>query len=126
MAAKVRACQASSAPTLAKTDKFADRQLSLATLLHMATLGGAEVCCIDNRVGSFATGKAFDALVVSVRNDAGNPALWGHDIVANAETAVAKEILETMMERFFFCGDDRNIRQVYVHGKLVGGTEFSA
>ena len=37
----------------------------------------------------------------------------------------AKEELEGMLERFLFCGDDRNIRRVYVQGRLVGGKEFA-
>lgn len=35
-----------------------------------------------------------------------------------------KEVLEGMLERFLFCGDDRNIRRVYVRGRLIGGKEF--
>jgi guanine deaminase len=31
-----------------------------------------------------------------------------------------------MLERFFFCGDDRNIRRVYVQGRLIGGKDFEA
>ncbi|KAJ6630609.1 hypothetical protein B0H10DRAFT_1982024 [Mycena sp. CBHHK59/15] len=73
---------------------FSNKQLLVASLLYLATLGGAEL---------------FDALVVNVRNDAGNPALN----------------LEGMLEQFFYCGDDRNISGVYVQGKLIGGTSFT-
>jgi guanine deaminase len=96
---------------------FTNRQLSVASLLYLATLGGAEVCNLEHSVGSFSVGKTFDALVVSVRNDAGNPAIWGFDS--------APRSLEGMLEQFFFCGDDRNISRVYVQGKLIGGTAFS-
>lgn len=96
--------------------RFSNKQLSIATLLYLATLGGAEVCNLEKSVGSFSVGKSFDALVVSVRSEAGNPAIWGFDS--------APRDLEGMLEQFFFCGDDRNISRVYVQGKLIGGTAF--
>jgi guanine deaminase len=114
MASKVIALQS---PTPKSTaTQFSNRQLPVATLLYLATLGGAQVCDLQDRVGSFAPGKSFDALVVDVRNDAGNPGLWGVDGEdGNVES------LEVMLERFLFCGDDRNISQVYVQGRLIGG-----
>ena len=72
------AARASRAPP--PGSRFTDRQLPIATLLYLATLGGAEVCDLRARVGALAPGKAFDALVVSVRSDAGNPATWGVDM----------------------------------------------
>ena len=120
--------------------RFADRQLPVPTLLHLATLGGAQVCELAGRIGSLEAGKAFDALVVSVRTDAGNPAVWGADLDAelgvsrssaggehgDEEGKSAREVLEGMLERFLFCGDDRNVRRVYVQGRLIGGKECRA
>ncbi|KAF9645292.1 guanine deaminase [Thelephora ganbajun] len=34
-----------------------------------------------------------------------------------------KEELDAMLERLLFCGDDRNLRRVYVQGRWIGGTE---
>jgi len=102
---------------LDESAEFSNKQLSVATLLYVATLGGAEVCNLEHTVGSFVVGKSFDAVLVNVRNDAGNPALWGSDL--------APKSLEGMLEQFFFCGDDRNISRVYVQGKLIGGTAFT-
>jgi guanine deaminase len=126
------------------------KKLTIPQLFYMATLGGAHVCNLEHQVGSFEEGKAFDALVVNVRNDATylgssstsatNFGLWGvdDDEVVGLEhrrckndDAVASqhsedkhtEELEAMLERFLFCGDDRNIRRVYVQGKWVGGAE---
>ena len=96
------------------------------------------MCDISLTVGSLQQGKAFDALVASVRTDAGNPAVWGADL--DVELGVVgsgdqfdkqggrgrseKDELEGMLERFLFTGDDRNIRRVYVQGRLIGGKEF--
>ena len=115
---------------------FASKQLSIPTLLYLATQGGADVCNIGARVGSLEPGKAFDALLVSLHTDARNPGVWGADldrelhITRGDETKTAqeagKQALEALLERFLFCGDDRNIRRVYVQGKFVGGKEFKA
>ena len=120
---------------------FASKHLSISTLLYLATQGGADVCNISTRTGSLDPGKAFDALVVSVVDSAGNPAVWGSDLdrelginrwkaeeggMRKTEAEKQKEELEAMLERFMFCGDDRNIRRVYVQGRFIGGKEFNA
>lgn len=111
---------------ISTTIPFANRHLPIATLLYLATLGGAEVCNLEKKVGSLEVGKEFDALVVSVREDAGNPNLWGVDLDQDLGRTieVGKEELQGMLERFLFCGDDRNIRKVYVRGQLIGGKEY--
>ncbi|GJE90755.1 guanine deaminase [Phanerochaete sordida] len=117
-------------------DGFASKQLSIPTLLYLATQGGADVCNIGARVGSLVPGKAFDALVVRLHSDAGNPGIWGADLdkelcitrgdVKESEAEVRKHELEGLLERFLFCGDERNIKRVYVQGRFIGGTEFQA
>ena len=103
---------------------FTDQQLSVVTLLYLATLGGAQLCCLDHQVGSFAPGKSFDALVVNVRDDSGNPAIWGSLGETDGLAENARNVLEGMLERFLFCGDDRNISRVYVKGRFIGGREY--
>lgn len=123
--------------TPAPATSFASRQLPIATLLYLATQGGADVCDLSSRIGSLVPGKAFDALVVSVRSDAGNPGVWGVDwdeelgvLGSNGdgktERERERERLEGMLERFLFCGDDRNVRRVFVQGRCIGGKEFRA
>jgi guanine deaminase len=84
------------------------------------------VCGLDNQIGDFKVGKSFDALLVSVREEAGNPFVWS---VRTGPSEVVglrdkKDLLEVCLERFLFCGDDRNIRRVYVQGRLIGGKNF--
>ncbi|PIL24226.1 hypothetical protein GSI_13979 [Ganoderma sinense ZZ0214-1] len=131
MCAKVVALRTGTTPA---HTRFTDRQLPMATLFYLATRGGAEVCDLQTRIGSLEKGKAFDALVVSVRSEAGNPAVWGMDTAEELEMGLARdgkarakterEELAGMLERFLFCGDDRNVRRVYVQGKFVGGKEW--
>jgi len=120
IASKVVASQSSpTTPTETTTAQFSNRQLSVATLLYLATLGGAQVCDLQAQVGSFAPGKSFDALFVSVRDNIDNPNVWG----VNSENG-AEFTLESMLETFLFCGNDRNITRVYVQGRLIGGKAF--
>ncbi|KAF9518675.1 hypothetical protein BS47DRAFT_1370984 [Hydnum rufescens UP504] len=86
--------------------------LPLPTLLYLATLGGADVCNLAHRIGTLTPGKEFDALHVSLPP--------GH-----REPRPVGESLETMLERFLFGGDDRNIRKVWVRGRLIGGTDLT-
>ena len=74
------------------------------------------MCGLDDTVGNFVTGKEFDAIIVDLGKTTGNPAVW-YDGGDN---------LETLVERFLFGGDDRNIKEVYVCGRLIGGTSFKA
>ncbi|KWU44150.1 Metallo-dependent hydrolase [Rhodotorula sp. JG-1b] len=43
---------------------FASTHLSVETLFYLATLGGAQVCNLEDRIGNFVVGKEFDALLV--------------------------------------------------------------
>lgn len=82
---------------------FQDPSYSAITVqeaFHLATLGGAEALAISDRVGNFAPGKHFDALLIKPRQSTtGN--------------------LSADLERFIFCGDDRDIKQTIVDGVVV-------
>ena len=121
-----------SSPTNGKAGDFTDKQLSIPTLLYLATMGGAELCCLQDKVGSFKQGKSFDALLVSTHPEHGNPSVWGtHDEYAQSDLKRidqerAKKELDARLEKFLFGGDDRNIQKVFVQGKLIGGVQFKS
>ena len=50
------------------------------------------------------------------------PAISVFDNSSNGEEECHEEDLETVFERFVFGGDDRNVKEVYVKGRLVAGT----
>lgn len=88
----------------------------LEALYYFATLGGAQVCGLDQRIGKLAPGYDFDALVVNTFpfGDAvvpENPGLFAFDT----------EPLASQFEKWIFCGDDRNIAAVLVRGEVVSG-----
>ena len=127
MCSKVVALQAPerlSSPTT--SSHFAGKQLPIASLLYLATLGGASLCCMEDKIGSFAPGKSFDALMVSVRPETGNPAIWSMpgEFSHNRDETVAdaRKRINALLERFLFGGDDRNLLKVFVQGKCIGGT----
>lgn len=89
--------------------KGAEKALSLGELFHLATLGGAEVLGLQDRIGNFAVGKDFDAALVSSSSEAMSAmTAWETD-----------EPVETTFEKFLMTGDDRNIVQVYVQGRRL-------
>jgi len=94
--------------------QFAKYQLPIPTLLWLATMGGAEVCCMQDKIGSLTPGKHFDALHVSIRPETDNMHIWYAD----------DEELEAMFERFVTNGDERNVMEVWVKGRKVGGKLF--
>ncbi|KAF8511481.1 guanine deaminase [Hysterangium stoloniferum] len=102
---------------------FTGRPLPNTALLHMATLGGAQLCSIEDLTGSISPGKAFDALLINLLPETGNPNVWWDDESMDGAPDRNAE-LEDFLEKFFFCGDDRNVSAVYVHGRLVGGQKF--
>ncbi|KXN91507.1 putative guanine deaminase [Leucoagaricus sp. SymC.cos] len=106
------------------TARFANRQLPIQTLLYLATLGGANVCSLSEKIGSFSPGKSFDALVISVLDETGAIGVWGKEAKSDGDLEAHRKKLEENLERFLFCGDDRNIQKVYVQGCLVGGRTF--
>lgn len=88
-----------------------DQALSLEEAFYLATLGGASVMCLDDEVGNFAEGKAFDAVWVGTTRGLGS-------VMTPVEEG---EGVRGMWEKFVLTGDDRNVRHVYVDGRRVAG-----
>ncbi|KZO91788.1 Metallo-dependent hydrolase [Calocera viscosa TUFC12733] len=91
--------------------QFAKYQLPIPTLLWLATMGGAEVCCLQDTIGSLEPGKQFDAIRVSVLPETDNMHIWYDE----------SDSLESMLERFMANADERNVMEVWVKGRKVGG-----
>lgn len=87
-----------------------DQALSLAEGFFLATLGGAQVCGLDDRIGNFAVGKEFDALEVHTIDEEYS------GIMTPVEE---QDTISTIFEKWIMTGDDRNIAKVYVRGRSV-------
>lgn len=89
--------------------------LSFSELVYLATMGGAEVVGMKDKIGNFEVGKEFDALVVDVK-----------DVISVDEGAWQADSGrdEDLVKKWVFLGDDRTIRRVFVGGKLVSGHDI--
>jgi guanine deaminase len=88
-------------------------RLSIEEIIFLGTLGGAQVCGMEDKIGNFEPGKCFDALLIDVGlNDNINSDGWEHDDLA-------------LVKKWVFLGDDRSIRLVWVSGQLVAGKDRS-
>ncbi|KAI6654931.1 Guanine deaminase [Oopsacas minuta] len=90
-----------------QTQDPAYRPLDYREAFHLATLGGARVLGLEDKVGSFEEGKEFDALLVDVNS-------LRSQIRADPGLSVSEKF-----QKFFFNGDDRNILEVFVSGRRV-------
>lgn len=82
-----------------------DPTLSLAETFFLATLGGAEVCGLDNKIGNFAIGKDFDALEIHT---------GGLDRPGVMSPVEDDDSTFVIFEKFLATGDDRNIAKVCI------------
>ncbi|XP_047511366.1 guanine deaminase [Pieris napi] len=81
---------------------------------YLATLGGAKALNLDEKIGNFAVGKEFDALVIDAYSKNGPTDDYVYPLPADDE-----EHILNILQRFLYVGDDRNIVQVYVKGEIV-------
>ncbi|TKA57415.1 hypothetical protein B0A53_00644 [Rhodotorula sp. CCFEE 5036] len=83
---------------------FASTHLSVETLFYLATLGGAQVCNLEDRIGNFVVGKEFDALLVQTGQK--EPAVVVADGTNGAANgAGAASLLEDELEKALAGGD---------------------
>jgi guanine deaminase len=97
-------------------------QLALAEVLYLATMGGAEVCSLQDRVGNFVVGKEFDALLIDPGVAGGNVDIFEED-TGDWDRVLSKWAFNgySFLNIVLMCSDDRNILKVWVQGRLVAG-----
>ncbi|KAL2833347.1 hypothetical protein BDW59DRAFT_138502 [Aspergillus cavernicola] len=88
-----------------------DKALTLEEVFYLATLGGAKVLCLEDRVGSFEAGKELDAVWVSTTTGLQSAMTPRED----------GDSLRRVFEKYVMTGDDRNVAHVYVRGRRVAG-----
>jgi len=75
--------------------------------LYLGTRAGADVVGLGDKIGYFAPGMQFDALIIDPHAKDSSFDLFGW------------ESPEQIAEKFIIAGDDRNISTVFVHGRKV-------
>ena len=88
--------------------------LGVAEGLHLATVGGAKVVGMQNKLGAFEDGMLWDAQEIQLNkvNDEGEGGDSGVDIFG-------WESWEDRIAKWVWNGDDRNVKRVWVGGRLV-------
>ncbi len=96
-----------------KVAQLQGQSLSAFKSLYLATLGGAEALCLEDKIGNFEVGKEADLIVLDLQAtplmQLRNPHLPAQSLGQLAEAAFAL----TMM------GDDRAIQATYIMGRLA-------
>jgi guanine deaminase len=62
---------------------------------------------LSDRIGNFAVGKDFDALLIDPQS------------AQSPFDTFAADSARDVFHKFLFCGDDRNMTAIYVAGKCV-------
>ncbi|OJJ07277.1 hypothetical protein ASPVEDRAFT_46622 [Aspergillus versicolor CBS 583.65] len=89
-----------------------DKALSFEEVFYLATLGGARVLRLEDRIGNFQVGKEFDAVWVTTTTGLQSAMTPRED----------GDSLRRVFEKYIMTGDDRNVAQVYVRGRTVAGS----
>lgn len=90
-----------------------DKALSFEEVFYLATLGGARVLGLEDRIGNFEVGKEFDAVWVSTTTGLQSAMTPRED----------SDSLRRLFEKYIMTGDDRNVAQVFVRGLRVAGAD---
>lgn len=90
-------------------------------VLYLATVGGAKVLKIEDKVGSFKKGFKFDAQLISLDCTDSNIDVFDFQKPNWNENPihVSKKKFSDLIDKWLFNGDNRNIEKVYVNGRAV-------
>ncbi|KAI0843068.1 guanine deaminase [Hypoxylon sp. FL0890] len=100
------------------SDEREHAKLSVEEVLHLATRGGAEVVGLVDKIGGFEVGKEWDAQLISLGLVSETPD--EHDMSDTGNVDIfGWEKWEERIAKWVFNGDDRNVKKVWVKGRLV-------
>ncbi|RMZ95630.1 guanine deaminase [Brachionus plicatilis] len=93
--------------------KSDEEPIGLSEAFYLATIGGAQLLGLEEKIGNFSEGKEFDALLIDFsniihKNDDHHEPNFSDD-----------HSLREIFEKFIYLGDDRNIKEIYVKGLRI-------
>lgn len=108
---------------LTMTTKQNVDKLSIEEVLYLATVGGAKVCNLENSLGNFEVGKKWDAQLIDLeaKDSPIDVFDWQHPSKSQEDTY--ESIMDNLIAKWLFNGDDRNTTKVWVGGKLVSSRD---
>ena len=109
-----------------KTQAVERLKLSVEEVLYLATMGGARCLGLEHKIGTFEVGKEWDAQMIicgnfSMDGDGRGEGPSGNGKEEEDEPVElwGKESWSERLAKWVFCGDDRNVRGVWVRGRKV-------
>lgn len=94
--------------------------IGVAEALWLATVGGAKVVGMEGRLGVFEEGTLWDAQEISLGRDVPPPSTTEDDGLGSGPVDVfGWESWEDRVAKWVWSGDDRNVKRVWVGGRLV-------
>lgn len=97
-----------------------DTKLSIEEVLYLATKGGAKVVGLEEKIGSFAVGMEWDTQLIglgSVEDEVDDEEIGDIGPV----DIFGWESWDEKIAKWVFNGNDKNVKQVWVKGRLVHG-----
>lgn len=106
---------------LVMKSKNDSEKLTSNEVFYLATMGGAKVLKIDNKVGCFKKGLKFDAQLINLNSKNSNVDVFEFQ---NPNWKIlpineSKKKFSDLLDKWLFNGDDRNIEKVFVNGRIV-------
>ncbi|CRG88683.1 chlorohydrolase family protein [Talaromyces islandicus] len=116
-----QACLVSRLVTSQSTGTTGRENLSVEEALYLATRGGAHVVDMADQIGGFDKGMFFDAQLIELGPGVGNNDDIRDDLnqdLGNIDL-FGWESWEEKIAKWVWSGDDRNVKSVWVAGRLV-------
>ncbi|GAD95749.1 chlorohydrolase family protein [Paecilomyces variotii No. 5] len=92
--------------------------LSVQEALYLATRGGAKVVDMADQIGGFEVGMSWDAQLIELSSIDDRSAESINDAQGSVDI-FGWETWEEKIQKWVWNGDDRNVKAVWVNGKLV-------
>ncbi|KAL2832484.1 hypothetical protein BDW59DRAFT_180959 [Aspergillus cavernicola] len=113
-----------------KTDEGRE-VLTIEESLYLATRGGASVVDMAEDLGGFETGMFFDAQLIRLGNIVSVPVEEGASKLESESKSTSKSVVDIFgweswtekVHKWVWTGDDRNVRSVWVRGRVVHSLE---
>lgn len=104
--------------TCTAAEQTGRENLSVEEALYLATRGGAKVVDLADQIGGFEVGMYFDAQLIELGTvDETSPG--NVDDKIGTVDIFGWESWEEKIQKWVWSGDDRNVKAVWVNGKLV-------
>lgn len=95
-------------------------KLSVEEVFYLATMGGAKVVGLQDKIGTFAVGKKLDAQLVDLNSAGSQVDVFDWQLPQTSDSAEEFQTkYSNIMGKWLCNGDDRNTVGVWVNGKQV-------